>query len=53
MAQVVERFVRDEEAASSSLVTPMKRILIFRVLFSLFPSLRPCQKKFKKIEIRA
>lgn len=24
MAQVVERFVRDEEAASSSLVTPMK-----------------------------
>ena len=25
MAQVVERFVRDEEAASSSLVTPTER----------------------------
>ena len=28
MAQVVERFVRDEEAASSSLVTPIDRAAV-------------------------
>ena len=36
MAQVVERFVRDEEAASSSLVTPTGENTVNAKVYSVF-----------------
>ena len=50
MAQVVERFVRDEEAASSSLVTPIIRKNLERSRFFCFTLKLP--KKIRRDQRR-